>query len=677
VRVHHSRTAGRARLSRLGCGLTTAGMSDSLVVADESDHQIAGYRVVQRLGAGGMGEVFLVEHPRLPRRDALKLLDGGVSRNEEFRSRFQREAEMLAPLSHANITTLYDRGEWGGRLWLTMEYIAGQDGAQLIRQRGLLSLALATEIVAGAGAALDYAYTDYRITHRDVKPANILVAFGAADQLKTVKLADFGIAKAAGETTSLTSTGVTVGTLSYLSPEAIEDRVLDNRADIYSLGCTAFQLLTGELPYTATSIAALMSAHLSSPVPAITARAPRLPAYLDEVFTRVLAKNPNDRYQTCAQFVAALRERAESATRATKVASHTESRQHTTRTGEQRQQAASQPTLAASPKPAPQPQTVSPTPRRARRISRRTAIITATVLALIVVVLVPVVGLGHRGATAAVHDNNPIASPGTEPTAYLQTVLPFDDVRWPEGVAVDGAGSVYVTDSVDHRVVELAARSDSQTVLPFTGLKTPEGVAVDAAGNVYIAEPGGRAVTGRVVKLAAGSDSQTVLPFTGLTTSWSVAVDAAGNVYVTDGDNNRVMKLAAGSDSQTVLPFVGLKVPGGVAVDAAGNVYVTDGDNNRVVKLAAGSDSQTVLPFVGLKVPSRVAVDAAGNVYVTEYGHLDGPVYGRVVKLAAGSNSQTVLPFTDLQNPTDVAVDAAGNVYVTDHNNRVLKLAAE
>jgi serine/threonine protein kinase len=273
--------------------------------------EIAGYRVIRQLGAGGMGQVFLVQHPRLPRQDALKLLDAGVSRNDDFKARFQREADLLAQLSHPNIVTLHDRGEYEGRLWITMEYVDGTDAAELLKAGGPLDTDLALSLVAAAGAALDYAWRKQSVTHRDVKPANILVGIDethGASQIESVKLADFGIAKAAGESTSLTTTGMTIGTMQYISPEAIEGQVVDNRSDIYSLGCTAFHLLAGQPPFTGTTIASTMSAHLTKPVPSISTVNEHLPEKTDAVFGRVLAKNPDDRYQSCAEFVTALQE---------------------------------------------------------------------------------------------------------------------------------------------------------------------------------------------------------------------------------------------------------------------------------------------------------------------------------------------------------------------------------
>ncbi|RDB46026.1 serine/threonine-protein kinase [Tsukamurella tyrosinosolvens] len=268
--------------------------------------EIAGYHVVRQLGAGGMGQVFLVQHPRLPRQDALKLLDAGVSRNSDFKARFLREADLLAHLSHQNIVTLYDRGEYEDRLWITMEYIDGTDASELLKARGPVAPALALALITGAGAALDYAWRKQRITHRDVKPANILLGVDGGE-LEAVKLADFGIAKAAGEATSLTSTGIAVGTMQYISPEAIEGEDVDNRADVYSLGCTAFHLLTGRPPYSGKSITALMNAHLTAEPPSVSDVAPQLPAELDAVFAKALARQPDERYQSCAAFGDGLR----------------------------------------------------------------------------------------------------------------------------------------------------------------------------------------------------------------------------------------------------------------------------------------------------------------------------------------------------------------------------------
>lgn len=356
--------------------------------------EIAGYRVIRQLGAGGMGQVFLVQHPRLPRRDALKLLDAGVSRNDDFKARFQREADLLAQLSHSNIVTLHDRGEFEGRLWITMEFIDGTDAAELLKADGPLDPDLALELVAGAGTALDYAWRKQRITHRDVKPANILVGIDESDgapQIESVKLADFGIAKAAGESTSLTSTGMTIGTMQYISPEAIEGEVVDNRSDIYSLGCTAFHLLAGQPPFTGTSIASTMSAHLTKPVPSISTVNPHLPEAMDAVFERVLTKSPDDRYQSCAEFVTALREAAG---------------------GEVRYPASAQ-TLAAATQPSNAPTQVRKVAAKASAQPHSKSRTVAIAAAAVVVLAVAAVVLGVYATRGGNEDTSTMSTPTT------------------------------------------------------------------------------------------------------------------------------------------------------------------------------------------------------------------------------------------------------------------------
>ncbi|SEC56220.1 serine/threonine-protein kinase [Tsukamurella tyrosinosolvens] len=270
--------------------------------------EIGGYRIIRQLGSGGMGAVYLVQHPTLPRQEALKLLDNAISRDEDFRARFTREADLLAGLSHPNIVTLHNRGESeDGRLWLTMEYVDGIDAAALVRTEGPMPLDVALPVLIGAASALDYTYQRKAITHRDVKPANILVTFHAG-RVEQVKLADFGIAKAMGESTSLTSTGITVGTMAFISPEAITDSTnITGAADQYSLAATAYALLTGAGPFESVGAPALMYDHLNTPVPSILARRPDLPAGVDLVFERALAKNPKDRYASCREFTLALK----------------------------------------------------------------------------------------------------------------------------------------------------------------------------------------------------------------------------------------------------------------------------------------------------------------------------------------------------------------------------------
>ena len=264
----------------------------------------AGYTIVRRLGAGGMGEVYLAQHPRLPRRDALKILPRELTGNLEFRERFNREADLAASLYNEHIVGVHDRGEYQGQLWISMDYVEGTDAAQLQRSRFPSGMPKAdvVEIITAIADALDYAHSR-GLLHRDVKPANILL--GEANPRRRILLADFGIARELGEVSGLTATNMLMGTTAYCAPEQLRGLDLDARTDQYALGCTAFNLLTGYAPFHGSNPAVVITQHLSEPPPSITERRPDL-AELDDALAHALAKNPNDRYPTCADFAAAL-----------------------------------------------------------------------------------------------------------------------------------------------------------------------------------------------------------------------------------------------------------------------------------------------------------------------------------------------------------------------------------
>lgn len=266
---------------------------------------IAGYRIEGVLGAGGMGTVYLARHPTLPRSDALKILSAELSLDRQFRTRFTREADLAATLSHPNIVRVYNRGATDdGLLWIAMEYVDGTAVSDLSRSD--LTPARIARVIGDVATALDYAHSR-RVLHRDIKPANFLVSAPGTDH-ERVLLADFGIARAADDATALTGTGLLVGTAAYAAPEAIEGgRPVDHRADIYSLGCTLFRLLTGRTPYDdgSGSLRVIATGHLMRPIPRPSELTPGLPAALDHVISRALAKDPNDRFQSAAALAAA------------------------------------------------------------------------------------------------------------------------------------------------------------------------------------------------------------------------------------------------------------------------------------------------------------------------------------------------------------------------------------
>jgi len=261
---------------------------------------IAGYTILRSLGAGGMGEVYLVHHPRLPRRDALKVLSASVCAESEYRQRFNREADIAATLWHPHIVEVHDRGDVDGQLWISMDYVEGTDAGRLLAEGYPDGMPpdKVVRIVTAVADALDYAH-QRGLLHRDVKPANILMSN------ERIMLADFGIARWVGEPSVLTGTNMTVGTVAYSAPEQLKGEEIDGRADQYALAATAFQLLTGTPPFQHSNPAVVISQHLTADPPKIGTRRPELSG-LGPVFDRALAKSPNARYERCIDFARAL-----------------------------------------------------------------------------------------------------------------------------------------------------------------------------------------------------------------------------------------------------------------------------------------------------------------------------------------------------------------------------------
>ncbi len=263
----------------------------------------AGFTIERRLGAGGMGSVYLAAHPRIPRKVALKLLHRSLTDDDYARTLFEREADHAARLDHPNIVSVHDRGLEHDQMWISMQFVDGTDAATAIAQ-GRIAPEEAVRIVGEIAKALEYAH-EHGVLHRDVKPANILLAHGSQGRPGRVLLTDFGIAKALAETGFRTRTGTLVASLHYAAPEQFAGATLDPRADVYSLGGTLFHLLTGRPPYPGESLPQLMHAHLNGPVPVPSRSAPGLSTAFDPVVARAMAKDPADRYPSCAALAAA------------------------------------------------------------------------------------------------------------------------------------------------------------------------------------------------------------------------------------------------------------------------------------------------------------------------------------------------------------------------------------
>jgi len=248
------------------------------------------YNITGLLGKGGMGEVYEAFDTAKGRTVALKILADEFSNDVNFRTRFQRESHAAAILQEPHVIPIHDWGEINGSLYIDMRLVQGQTLYDLIA-KGPLEPSRAVAIIGQVGAALDAAHAE-RLIHRDIKPQNIIVTPN-----DFAYLVDFGIAEAVGDT-RLTMAGVQIGTMNYMAPERFGDRTATPAVDVYSLACVLYEALTGAIPFPANSLEGLLSAHLGSPPPRPSMAGRRIPAALDDVVARGMAKDPDDRYGT-------------------------------------------------------------------------------------------------------------------------------------------------------------------------------------------------------------------------------------------------------------------------------------------------------------------------------------------------------------------------------------------
>jgi serine/threonine protein kinase len=284
------------------------------------------YRIEEQLGAGGMGLVFKAVHAAMQRTVALKVIAPQLTQDPQTRARFQREVRSAARLSHPNVVVAHDAAEAGGLWFLAMEYVPGTDAAHLCQRHGRPPVALACEIARQAALGLQHAH-ELGMVHRDIKPANLIVTVASQTgswsagppagwpNPPLVKILDFGLARLApgGEeavlnaASDVTRQGSVLGTPSYMAPEqARNSRSADIRSDIYSLGCTLYALLAGRPPFVCPTAFETIAMHMSQPPEPLSKHNPLVPARLDQVIQRALAKEPADRYATPLEFANAL-----------------------------------------------------------------------------------------------------------------------------------------------------------------------------------------------------------------------------------------------------------------------------------------------------------------------------------------------------------------------------------
>jgi CheY-like chemotaxis protein/tRNA A-37 threonylcarbamoyl transferase component Bud32 len=263
--------------------------------------EIAGYRIEERIGRGGMGVVYRAQHMNLQRRAAIKIIAPEFADTKGFRSRFIREARIAAALQHPNIVTVYDAGQAGQTLYIAMQFIRGSDLSAILGEESRLRPYRAIDVCRQVASALDAAH-GMGLIHRDVKPGNVLI------EGRRAYLTDFGLTKRSGGTKSqLTQAGELVGTIHYVAPEQIEGGQVDARTDVYSLACLLFHCLTGHVPFERETDVAVIYAHLSETAPKLTDVRPELPAGLDAVIAKALDKSPDRRFQSCSDLMSAAR----------------------------------------------------------------------------------------------------------------------------------------------------------------------------------------------------------------------------------------------------------------------------------------------------------------------------------------------------------------------------------
>jgi len=641
--------------------------------------ELAGYRIESLIGRGGMSVVYLAEDVRLKRKVALKLLAPELGQSEKFQERFVRESQLAASIDHPNIIPIFGAGEADGLLYIAMRYVEGTDLKTLIEREGPLAPDRALRLLAQAGSALDTAHARGLI-HRDVKSANILIASPTSlGGQEHVYLSDFGLTKRSSSDSGLTGTGQFVGTLDYAAPEQFQGKPLGPRTDVYSLGCVLYECLTGELPFHRDNEAALVYAHLMAAPPSVTDKRPELPAGIDDVVAKAMAKEPEQRFETAGQMVEAARTTL----------------------------APDRPTEVFERVPSPPPKPV---------VLRRPALL-AGVAALVVVAVVVGLVLGGGG-------KGPAGQPSHSPTAIglaasdrvarisqagsdvtLSKVSAVKTGRDPRGIAF-GEGSIWVANGGDGTVSRIDPATNKAVVIKVG--KEPNAIGVGEGGvwvvnrlshSVSRIDPGTNTVVATIDLNAPGFPStiavgegavwvgvdgdyplglhpptvhridprsnQDVASFTGETELVWVVVTVGNGAVWTVGNGGTLARIDPTTNQAKRV--AGLHIaPGAVTfaddslwiATVQGEILRVDPSTGKVEARVPGGGSPAGLQGTGRPEQSLLGI-ASGNGIIWVTGKVGGTI-DRVVTV-----SNTVLqPIQVGQTPTGVVV-AYGSVWVT------------
>lgn len=622
---------------------------------------IADYQIEDRLGMGGMAVVFRARDLRLGRLVALKVLAPALAADEEFRTRFIREWRAATAVEHPHIIPVYAADEAGDVLYIAMRLVSGGDLRTLVRREGPLDPWRTAGLVSAVAAALDAAHA-VGLVHRDVKPGNILIdsVAGLADH---VYLSDFGLSKGMMSSAGLTGTGQFLGTPDFAAPEQITGRRTDGHTDQYALGCVAFTLLTARPVFPRDDPMAVMFAHVQDLPPSAAALRPDLPAAVDQVLTRALAKSPDDRFATCGEFATALRA-AMGAAPGTGDHRQTDASQPTTESPPERSATASSampdhPSQAATVLRADVASRARHSPaergsRRAERGSRRTFIAAAAALTLVAAGATtayvvtsdngpgaghpPAVGAGSSTAAtsprASASPSTPSSPPGPVPTElnstaedagfelafrgdnYLVSVTPGS------GNAVTGVVSSWNLDSPKAAPAQFSIPDGDNALSPGGAMAYGGDVSTDAVPNYVWDTASGRKIATLPLSLkGAGPISDTgVLALTGLTgvTLWSARSGTVTGFLP--------YPAASGADSYSTIAIS----PDGSAVALtanAGKTYVLDTRSGAVTAtLTEPTPPSPGDPSEFSANGSALAVAASSTTYIWSLSDRSHPV---------------------------------------------------
>jgi DNA-binding beta-propeller fold protein YncE len=626
------------RLPAVRAGGDTAGEMEDL----QPGATLGPYRIEAVVAHGGMGTVYRATQEPLGRTVALKVIASNLARDPDFRSRFQREARLAASIEHPNLVALFEAGEEDGVLYMAMQFVEGSDLSHALEAESWLEPPRAVRLIEQVAAALDRAHAS-GLVHRDVKPANVLL--GEVDGAEWAYLTDFGLTKAAASGSELTGSGQWIGTLDYASPEQIQDGRVDARSDVYSLGCVLYELLTGRIPFERDDEVAKLWAHVNAPPPRPSEAVEGLPAGMDEVISRSLAKSPADRHPSAGDLARAAR----AALEGTEVSRP----ERSVATGRAAGGGARTRVML-------------------RERARPPVLIGAAVVALVIAALAAILLLpgGDSPTVAATIDvgEAPVALTHGEGGVWVsdegagtltridpatdEVAAPAIEIGGsPRGVAI-GEGRVWVTDSARDQLARVDPSSDPPGVEARIGVGgEPSGVAV-GKGLVWVSnladesvsrvKPGGQRRFGK--QILVGTAPAGIAIGSGSDPSIWVALSGGGRVARLSPSGDLVARIDVGAK------------PRGIAV-GADRVWVSNSLDGSVTRIDTAGEVVGEATGVGTR-PAGIAV---GEGYVWVANTEDGTVS----RLDPDSGEKVGDDIEVGERPRGVAV-GAGSVWVAN-----------